>query len=67
MDTKNPLHGVSHKPENKNSAWIQTPGVWTTYVAIIIGVRMAFYSIGVETVSSWTMWHTLHNIVTIFL
>lgn len=55
-----------HKPENKNVTWLNHPGTWVSYIIIICIGRFAFYAASFDSVTSWTLWHVSHALVSIY-
>jgi hypothetical protein len=53
---------------NKNTSWLQYPGIWTSYVLIIVFVWMLFVSLGgLASGVAWSYVHLLHFAITFYL
>jgi len=64
MDQDTRTEFKSHKQQNKNTTWINSPGVWITYVIILILARVFLSGLGLSELAAWTLWNTLHSLIT---
>ena len=56
--------GIAQGERNPNSSWLNSRGVWLTYIILVFVLHFILLSIPyITTPVAWTLKTTLHNIV----
>lgn len=63
MDKKTHVELELHKPENPNVHWLEGPGSWFSYIGLLIGFRILFWTIFANSCNGWTALNLTHNVV----
>jgi len=64
METDTRTNFKTHKEPNKNATWLSSPGAWISYVLILALARIFLSGLGLSELAAWTLWNTLHSIIT---
>jgi hypothetical protein len=58
--------GIAQGERNPNSSWLNSRGVWLTYIILVFVLHFILLSIPyITTPVAWTLTTTIHNIVCI--
>jgi hypothetical protein len=58
--------GIAQGERNPNSSWLNSRGVWLTYIILVFVLHFILLSIPyISTPVAWTLTTTIHNIVCI--
>ena len=56
--------GIAQGERNPNSSWLNSRGVWLTYIILVFVLHFILLSIPyITTPVAWTLTTTIHNIV----
>jgi hypothetical protein len=56
--------GIAQGERNPNSSWLNSRGVWLTYVILVFVLHFILLSIPyINTPVAWTLTTTIHNVV----
>lgn len=56
--------GIAQGDQNPNSTWLNSRGVWLTYIILIFVLHLILLSIPyISTPVAWTLTTTIHNLV----
>ena len=58
--------GIAQGERNPNSSWLNSRGVWLTYIILVFVLHFILLSIPlITTPVAWTLTTTIHNVVRI--
>jgi ORMDL family len=58
--------GIAQGERNPNSSWLNSRGVWLTYIILVFVLHFILLSIPyINTPVAWTLTTTIHNVVRI--
>jgi hypothetical protein len=58
--------GVANSDQNPNTSWLNSKGIWFTYVIFTTTMHLILLSLPfLSTAASWTLTNVLHNVVRI--
>lgn len=58
--------GIAQGDQNPNSSWLNSRGVWLTYIILVFVLHLILLSIPlISTPVAWTLTTTIHNVVRI--
>lgn len=59
--------GVAHSEQNPNVSWLNSKGIWFTYVIFVFMMHLVLLSLPfLSTAVAWTLTNVLHNVVCFF-
>lgn len=58
--------GVAHSEQNPNVSWLNSKGIWFTYVIFVFTMHLVLLSLPfLTTAVAWTLTNVLHNVVSV--
>ncbi|RMZ92864.1 ORM1 1 [Brachionus plicatilis] len=60
--------GVAHSEQNPNVSWLNSKGIWFTYVIFVFTMHLILLSLPfLSTAVAWTLTNVLHNVAAFYL
>jgi hypothetical protein len=58
--------GVAHSEQNPNTSWLNSKGIWFTYIIFTFTMHLILLSLPfLTTATAWTLTNVLHNVVSL--
>lgn len=56
--------GVAHSEQNPNTTWLNSKGIWFTYIIFTATMHLILLSLPfLTTATAWTLTNVFHNLV----
>jgi len=60
--------GVAHSEQNPNTSWLNSKGIWFTYIIFTTTMHLILLSLPfLSTAQSWTLTNVVHNLAAFYL